>query len=100
MIKHLVMWRLKENAQGNTKQQNALMIKQRVESLMGKIDGLIKIEIGLDFSDTASSADIALYSEFAGREQLDLYQKHPDHLAIVSLINETCYDRRIVDYEI
>ena len=100
MIKHLVMWRLKENALGNTKPQNALLIKQQVESLMGKIDGLLKIEIGMDFSDTASSADIALYSEFAGREQLDLYQKHPDHLAIVSLINETCEDRRIVDYEI
>jgi len=100
MIKHLVMWRLKENALGNTKPQNALLIKQRVESLMGKIDGLLKIEIGMDFSDTSSSADIALYSEFAGREQLDLYQKHPDHLAIVSLINETCDDRRIVDYEI
>jgi hypothetical protein len=94
------MWRLKENARGNTKQQNALLIKQRVESLKGKIDGLLKIEIGMDFSDTSSSADIALYSEFAGREQLDLYQKHPDHLAIVSLINETCEDRRIVDYEI
>ena len=40
VIKHIVVWRLKESAHGNNKRANALLIKQRLEALNGKIPGL------------------------------------------------------------
>ncbi|MCX7820728.1 MAG: Dabb family protein [Brevinematales bacterium] len=93
MIKHIVMWKLKDK-------EKALIIKDKLESLNGKIPGLIKLEIGLDFSKTQESADIVLYSEFESREALLNYQSHPEHKAIIPLVSEAKEERRMVDYEI
>lgn len=100
MIKHIVVWRLKESAHGNDKRTNALLIKQKLEALNGKIPGLLKLEVGIDVSGTESSSDIALYSEFVAREALDAYQAHPAHEAIVPFVREARAERRMVDYEI
>jgi len=99
MIKHIVVWRLKESAHGNTKDENALLIKQKLESLKGRIDGLLHIEVGIDFSKTKESSDIVLYSEFASKEALDNYQAHPDHKAVMPFVMESRDERRMVDYE-
>ncbi len=64
MIKHIVAWKLKETAHGNSKKENALIIKEKLESLNGKIEGLVKLEVGIDFSNTENSSDLVLYSEF------------------------------------
>jgi len=100
MIKHIVVWRLKESAHGNTKKQNALIIKSKLEGLSGKISGLIKLEVGIDFSHTESSGDIILYSEFESTKDLENYQSHPNHQAIIPFVKETTSERRVVDYEI
>ena len=55
MVKHIVMWRLKENSCGNSKEENKKLIKEKLEALAGRIEGLIKIEVGFDFSNTESS---------------------------------------------
>lgn len=99
MIKHIVLWKLKEEANGLSKEQNAAEIKLKLESLGGKIEGLLKIEVGFDFLHSAESADIVLYSEFENREALDFYQQHPLHKAIMSFIAEARSERRVVDYE-
>jgi len=99
MIKHIVVWRLRESAHGNDKRTNALLIKEKLEALRDKIPGLLNIEVGIDFSATESSADIALYSEFVSREALDAYQTHPAHKAIMPFVGEARTERRMVDYE-
>lgn len=60
MVKHIVMWKLKEYACGNTKEKNAQIIKEKLESLKDKIPGILKIEVGIDFSKTENSADVVL----------------------------------------
>ncbi len=99
MIKHIVMWRLKETADGRGRGENARLIKSRLESLRGVIPGLIGIEVGIDFSDTPDSADIVLYSEFETREALDAYHAHPAHEAVKPLVLAARTERRLVDYE-
>ena len=37
MIKHVVIWRLKDNAHGNTREENANLIKSKVEASTEKI---------------------------------------------------------------
>ena len=48
MIKHIVMWKLKESAEGRTKQENAWMIKQELEQLKGTIREIVSLEVGIN----------------------------------------------------
>lgn len=99
MIKHIVFWKLKEEAHGLGKAENANMIKTKLESLNGQIPGLIKVEVGIDFLHSPESADLVLYSEFESREALQVYAAHPLHTAIMPYIAEARSERRVVDYE-
>jgi len=99
MIKHVVMWRLKDEALGNTKKENARLIKKKLEAINGKVPGMVKLEIGFDFSETDDSCDVVLYSEFESRQALEDYQKHPAHLAVKPFIKDVRFERRVVDYE-
>ncbi|KMQ49956.1 Stress responsive alpha-beta barrel domain protein Dabb [Chitinispirillum alkaliphilum] len=99
MVKHIVFWKLKESAHGNSAAENAKIIKEKLEALGGKIDGLIHIEVGLDFSAGEASCDLALYSEFKSKEALSYYQEHPLHKAILPFVAEARTERRVVDYE-
>jgi hypothetical protein len=100
MIKHIVVFRLKENAHGNTREQNALIIKSKLEALKDKVPGIIRLEVGIDFSKAETSGDIVLYSEFASKADLENYQAHPDHLAVKPFVMEARSERRMVDYEV
>jgi hypothetical protein len=96
MVKHVAMWKLRDQAHGNMKLTNAKLIKEKLESLNGKIPGMLKLEVGIDFSATKSSADIVLYSEF---ESKDVYRDHPGHKSVMPFILEAIRERRVVDYE-
>ena len=100
MIKHIVLWKLKEHAEGASKQQNAIKVKSMLEDLRGKIPGLVKLEVGLNFESSDSASDIALYSEFATREALDAYQIHPEHMKVKEFLPLVREERRVIDYEI
>ena len=100
MIKHIVMWRLKDHAEGNDKMTNAQLMKSKLETLRGQIDGVLAIEVGIDFSATEASADVVLSSDFTDRAAWAAYQAHPAHQAVVAFIKEVVSARHLVDYEI
>jgi hypothetical protein len=100
MVRHIVLWRLKESANGRSKAENAADIKRRLEDLNGKIPGMIKLEVGFDFSRTSESSDIVLYSEFESRAALDAYQTHPLHDAVKPYVMAARDERRLVDYSV
>jgi hypothetical protein len=99
MVVHIVLWKLKEEAHGQSKEMNALAIKQKLESLNGQIKGLIHIEVGIDFLHSPESADVVLYSTFENKEALAFYQQHPLHLEVMPFIGEARAQRVVVDYE-
>lgn len=99
MVVHIVLWKLKEEAHGQSKEMNALAIKQKLESLNGQIKGLIYIEVGIDFLHSQESADVVLYSTFENKEALAFYQQHPLHLEVMPFIGEARAQRVVVDYE-
>lgn len=99
MIRHIVFWRLNESAYGNDKQTNARILKEKLLAMQGKVKGLLKVEIGFDFSNEKDSCDVVLYAEFENRESLHQYQIHPDHEAIKKWLSEVRYERRVIDYE-
>lgn len=99
MLKHIVFWRLKEDAHGNDKATNARLIKEKLEALQGRIPGLLRVEVGLDIIHADTSSDVVLYSEMADRAALDAYQIHPLHQEVGRFIKEAVIERRAVDYE-
>ena len=76
MVKHIVMWTLSEPEK---KSETAAIMKQKLEALVGIVPGLLKLEVGENF--TAGTYDVILYSEFESREALKNYATHPAHLA-------------------
>lgn len=99
MIKHIVLWKLKDFAEGAPKQQNVLKVKALLEDMRGKIPGMVKLEVGLNFETSDSASDISLYSEFESRETLDAYQTHPLHMQVKHFLPRVRSERRVVDYE-
>jgi heme-degrading monooxygenase HmoA len=100
MIRHLVLWKLKDHAEGASAAENALKMKAMLEALNGKIPGMRRLEVGVDFSRTDTSADVALCSEFETREALEAYQHHPEHELAKAFIGAVRSERRLADYEV
>ncbi len=100
MIKHIVMWTLKDEAADANKADNARKMKQMLEALTGLIPCLKKIEVGIDVFAATPACDVILYSEFASRADLDAYQVHPEHQKIVAFVKQVAASRSVVDYEI
>jgi len=100
MIKHIVLWKLHEYAGGKTGSENGLEVKRLIEGMTGKIPGVIKLEVGLNFNSGPDDADIVLYSEFDDKQALELYQVHPVHEAIKEFIKSVRSERHVIDYEV
>lgn len=99
MIKHIVMWRLKDEALGATKEENALKLKETLEGLKDHISELKEVEVGLNFNPSDAAFDVVLYSVFDDKQGLEAYQNHPEHLKVVDFVGEIRTDRAVVDYE-
>ena len=102
MIKHIVMWKLKEVAEGKTKAENAAIMKELLEGLPAKIKELDTAEVGITFLEggAEANADIVLTTTCASKEALRAYAVHPDHQRVVQFIQKVASERRVVDYEI
>lgn len=98
MIKHIVMWKLKDDL--TNKDKISLEIRKQIEELKYKIDGIIDIEIGINFESSEQAYDIVLYSKFNSRESLDFYQNHEDHIKVAKFIKSVVKSRVVADYEI
>lgn len=100
MIKHIVMWTLKPEAEGGTAAENAQKMKTMLEGLNGVIPTLSHLEVSTDIVAASPEADVCLYSEFATREDLDAYQVHPEHQKCVAFIKSIVSSRHVLDFEI
>lgn len=100
MIKHIVAWKLKNEAEGNNKDKNAKIIKERLESLKDVIKEIKKIEVGININTSNMAYDVVLYSEFESIEDLERYQKHPEHISVAEFVGKVKEDRIVVDYEV
>jgi len=100
MIKHIVFFKLAENAEGRTKAENAIYIKNELEALKNLIPEIRLIEVGINSSEAPEgNFDIALNSEFDTMADLDTYQVHPEHKRVAAYIGKVRTDRACVDYE-
>ena len=97
MLRHIVMWNLKDEAAGGTKEQNAAIIKERLEALVGRIDGLRRLEVGRNVVE--GGYDLCLYSELDDLAALHFYKEHPLHKEVQAFVHQVITSRVACDSE-
>ena len=98
MIKHIILWQLKDDI----KEKDLIIknIKTNLESLQGKIDGLLNIKVNTNPLDT-SNVDLMLECEFENIDSLKLYSKSKEHNEVADKYVRPYYKNRYcMDYEI
>ena len=94
MIKHIVMFKLKDRSKENIEK-----IVNALKTLEGNIDVLRSAEVGINFTESERSYDIVLTTEFDDRNALNAYGPHPHHLPVVETVRLLCSGSVVVDYE-
>jgi heme-degrading monooxygenase HmoA len=100
MIKHIVMWRLKDHAEGADKSENAKKMKALLEACADIVPGIHTFEVELAKPGYDCTYDVVLYSEFESLAALEDYQNHPQHVALKPFVGAVRLERQCMDYEI
>lgn len=81
MVRHVILWKIKEEKSAEEKAQIKAGVKKGLEGLAGQIPGLLDIKVQAD-SLASSNADLMLDSSFTDEEALKGYAVHPAHVAV------------------
>ena len=99
MVKHIILWQLKDELSEEQKAEIKAGIKSGLEGLKGKIEGLIDIKVTTKTLPT-SNADVMLNSTFESAEALAFYAKHPLHVAVADgKVRPFTKQRVCIDFE-
>lgn len=82
MVKHIILWRLREDLTAEEKESVKQGIKAGLEGLAGRIPGLLDIRVNVDGRLESSNADVMLDSTFTDEAALRAYAVHPEHVAV------------------
>ncbi len=100
MVKHVILWTLKEDLSAAEKEQVKKGIKEGLEGLAGKIPGMTEIKVytnGLP----SSNADLMLDSTFESEDALKVYATHPEHVAVADTkVRPYTQIRTCLDFEL
>ncbi len=100
MVKHVILWTLKDEYSGAQEKEIKAGIKQGLEGLKGQIPGLCDIKViteGLD----SSNADVMLDSLFESEDALKTYATHPKHVAVANeMVRPFTATRTCMDFEV
>lgn len=100
MIKHIVMWKLKEFAEGCDRKENAQKIKNMLESLREEIEQIVYMEVGININNSDMAYDAVLITEFEDEHKLEEYKNHPEHVKVSNFVAKVRESRAVVDYQV
>ena len=100
MVKHIILWNLKDEYSKDRKNEIKAGIKKGLEGLLGKIDGLTEIKVYTE-GLASSNADLMLNSTFESEDALKNYAVHPAHVEVAdTLVRPFTAQRSCLDFEI
>lgn len=94
MIKHIVIWKFKENQEEKMKK-----FLEGLNQLKGVIPEIKNMETGININPK-NEYDAILISEFETMEDLEKYKNHPEHIKVSDLCKSIRIDRQAIDYEV
>ena len=83
MVKHVILWNLKNEYDDAQKAQIKKGIKEGLEGLQGKIPGLMDIRVNIN-PLASSNCDVMLDSTFEDAASLAGYTIHPEHVLVAT----------------
>ena len=100
MVKHVILWQLKDELSTEQKAEVKAGIKAGLEGLAGKIPGLTEINVQIE-GFASSNVDVMLDSSFEDEDSLKAYAIHPDHVAVADgKVRPYTKTRACMDYEV
>ena len=100
MVKHIILWQLKDEYSQEEKQQIKAEIKRDLEDLQGKIPGLVEIKVQTEYL-ASSNADLMLDSSFVDEAALKGYAVHPEHVKVADeKVRPFTKTRLCLDFEV
>jgi hypothetical protein len=100
MVKHIILWQLKDELQGAEKDAVKQGIKEGLEGLQGVIPGLLEIKVNTN-GLASSNADVMLDSSFESEEALKAYAVHPAHVEVADgKVRPFTKTRACLDFEV
>jgi quinol monooxygenase YgiN len=91
MIRHVVIWKLKDAA-------DAPRFKALLDSCAGLVPGMLEFEVGIRSEGLEANADVVLVSTFSAPAALEAYQQHPHHKAVSAQLGPLREARSVLDY--
>ena len=76
MVRHIILWQIKDDADKASVKKN---VKEALEGLAGKIDGLLSVKVHINGLES-SNADMMLETSFTDEAALKGYSVHPLHV--------------------
>lgn len=99
MVKHIILWQLKDELPESDKTKVKEEIKAGLEALGGTIPGLLDIRVEIN-PLPSSNADVMLDASFADEASLKGYAVHPAHVAVADgKVRPFTKTRICMDYE-
>ncbi|MCT4627614.1 Dabb family protein [Halodesulfovibrio sp.] len=99
MIKHIVWFTFKEEAEGASAAENAAKTVDILRNLEGKIPALKSIDVSMTFAKTTTEdVQVILLSTHDDEAGLASYNEHPLHQECVSFIKTVIASRKAIDF--
>ena len=101
MVKHIILWTLKEELSDAEKAAIKAGIKEGLEGLVGKVPGLLDVKVHIDGRLASSNADVMLDSTLESAEALKAYSTHHAHVEVASIkVRPYTAQRSCLDFEL
>ena len=101
MIRHIVMFKFKEEAEGRSKKENLELTKKIFKNLKPSISVILKDEIKINLEEAdKNNYDFIYIADFENLETLNEYAVHPEHVKCINFLKNVREDRVAIDFEI
>jgi len=99
MLTHIVMWQIKDHAEGADKATNLAKAKALLDGCANIVPGIVRFEVGTAQPGLECTYDLVLNSAFTDAAALAAYQNHPTHVALKPFMKAVVLARQCMDYE-
>lgn len=98
MLRHIILWKIKNEVPEEERRAVKERIKASLEALVSVIDGLEEMKIHIDSLPT-STADMMLESKLRDADALAFYRDHPAHVKAATYVRSVVDVRLCLDFE-
>jgi CRISPR/Cas system CMR-associated protein Cmr5 small subunit len=99
MIRHVVAWKLAAT-DPEQKAADAATVTRLLSSLPAVVPSIAALTVGPNVAFFESNWDVVLVADYESLADLEAYQVHPEHQAVVPQIKALTAERAAVDFEL